>query len=155
VAALPAIWLVSGGRGLPGAGRRDVVNGLGAGAGFGVQFSALGQVPPEGGLLPLAISQATSVVAIVLGAALVSAPWIPRDRWSRLGAVAGVLAGIATVCFQLAVQHGLLTIGAVLASLYPVVTVLLAAAVLRERIQPAQGAGLVLAAAAVALIALG
>jgi drug/metabolite transporter (DMT)-like permease len=101
------------------------------------------------------VSQVTSVVAIVLGAVLLSAAWTPRDRWSRLGAVAGLLAGIATVCFQLAVQHGLLTIGAVLASLYPAVTVLLAAVLLRERIQRAQGVGLTLAAAAVALIALG
>jgi drug/metabolite transporter (DMT)-like permease len=155
LAALPAIWLVSGGRGLQNAGRVDIVKGLAAGAGFGVQFSALGQVSHDAGLMPLAMSQATSVVAIVLGAVVLSAEWTPRDQWSRLGAVAGLLAGIATVCFQLAVQHGLLTIGAVLASLYPAVTVLLAAVLLRERVQRAQGVGLTLAAAAVALIALG
>jgi len=154
--ALPAVWLVSGG----GAGLRnvhvgDVLNGLGAGLGFGLQFSALGQVPRDAGLMPLALSQIVSVAGIVVSAAAISAPWVPRDRHSRLGAVAGVLAGIATICFQLAAQAGLLTIAGVLASLYPAVTVLLAALVLKERVQSSQGAGLALAAGAVVLIAAG
>jgi drug/metabolite transporter (DMT)-like permease len=154
--AMPAIWLVAtSGSGLRGASRADLTNGLLAGLGFGVQFSALGQVPAQGGLTPLAVSQVASVVLIVIGAAACSAPWLPRDRFARLGAVAGLLAGTATVCFQLAVQDGLLTIAGVLTSLYPAVTVLLAAVVLRERIGRAQGIGLALAVSAVALIASG
>ena len=47
------------------------------------------------------VSQVVSVSSIVIGAAAISEPWLPRDRFSRLGAVAGVLAGIATICFQL------------------------------------------------------
>lgn len=153
-AALPAIWLVSGGgAGLRGASRAGVGNGLAAGAGFGVMFAALGQVPRGGGLAPLALCQAVSAGAIVLGGIATSAPWRPRDRPARLGAVAGVLAGAATLCFQLAAQRGLLSLASVLASLYPAVTVVLAAAVLRERVGRAQAAGLALAAAAVGLIA--
>jgi drug/metabolite transporter (DMT)-like permease len=154
--ALPAVWLVStSGDGLSHAGRNDVIYGLLAGLGFGVQFSALGQVPEQAGLTPLAVSQVVSVMAIVIGAVARSTQWLPRDRYSRLGAVAGLLAGIATVSFQFAVQRGLLTIAGVVASLYPAVTVLLAAVVLRERIRRAQRAGLVLATAAVVLIAWG
>jgi uncharacterized membrane protein len=154
--ALPAIWLVSAsGSELSGARRADVFNGLLAGLGFGVQFSALGQVPEQAGILPLAVSQAASVLFIVMGAIAMSAPWVPRDRFSRLGVVPGLLAGTATICFQLAVQSGMLTIAAVLASLYPAVTVLLAAMVLRERIGRTQGIGLALAVTAVALIASG
>ena len=41
-----------------------------------------------------------SASSIVIGAAAISESWLPRDRFSRLGAVAGVLAGIATICFQ-------------------------------------------------------
>jgi drug/metabolite transporter (DMT)-like permease len=156
VTAIPAVWLVSGGgSGLRSAGRADVLNGLFAGLGFGVQFSALGQVPEHAGLMPLAISQVVSVVAIVVSAITLSAPVLPRDRFSRLGVVAGLLAGIATVCFQLAAQRGLLTIAGVVASLYPAVTVVLATVVLRERIDLAQGIGLALGAAAIALIASG
>jgi len=154
--ALPAIWLVStSGNGLLHADRADVVHGLLAGLGFGVQFSALGQVHEQAGLTALALSQVVSVVAIVTGAVAISAQWIPRDRYGRLGAVAGLLAGTATICFQLAVQRGLLTIAGVVASLYPAVTVLLAASILREGIDRTQGVGLALAAAAVVLIASG
>ncbi len=154
--ALPAIWLVStSGKGLHQADRGDVVCGLMAGLGFGVQFSALGQVRDEAGLAPLVVSQVVSVTAIVVAAVAISTRWIPRDRHSRLGAVAGLLAGAATVCFQLAVQRGPLTIAGVVTSLYPAVTVLLAAIILREGIHRLQGAGLALAAAAVILIALG
>lgn len=154
--ALPAIWLVSSGEaGLRGASRVDVANGLLAGLGFGVQFAALGQVSEQGGLVPLAASQVVSVATIVAGATLASAPWLPRDRSGRLGAVAGVLAGVATICFQLAAQRGLLTLAAVVTSLYPAFTVILAALVLRERIDRLQGVGLGLATAAIALIASG
>lgn len=154
--ALPAIWLVSSGSGgLSDARRTDVVHGLAAGAGFGVQFSALGQVAPNAGMTPLTLSQLVSTLAIVLAATARSQSWVPRERFARLGAVAGVLAGIASVCFQLAAQIGPLSIAGVLTSLYPAGTVLLAAVFLRERIARTQGVGLALAAAAVTLIASG
>jgi drug/metabolite transporter (DMT)-like permease len=154
--ALPAIWLVStSGKGLRHADRGDVAFGLLAGLGFGVQFSALGQVPDQAGLTPLAVSQIVSAMAIIGGAVAMSTPWMPRDRYSSLGAVAGLLAGIATICFQLAVQRGLLTIAGVVASMYPAVTVLLATVILREGIHRTQGAGLALATTAVVLIAWG
>lgn len=155
-AALPAVWLVSGGgTGIRGANRDDLLNGLGAGLGFGTQFSALGQIPAGAGLVPLALSQVVSVASIALAAIALSAPWVPRDRFSRMGVFAGLLAGIATICFQLATHSGMLTIAGVLTSLYPAVTVVLAAAVLREPVLPLQGVGLLLAAASVALIAAG
>jgi drug/metabolite transporter (DMT)-like permease len=55
----------------------------------------------------------------------------------------------------LATQAGLLTIAGVLTSLYPAVTVVMAAALLRERVRSSQGVGLALAGASVALIAAG
>ena len=75
------------------------------------------------------------------------------DTAAAFGAVSGVLGATATGAFLLATQSGLLTVTAVLASLYPAVTVLLAATILREHIHRAQAAGLVLCGLAVGLVA--
>jgi drug/metabolite transporter (DMT)-like permease len=52
-------------------------------------------------------------------------------------------------------QHGLVSVVAVLGSLYPVATVALAAIFLHERMGPLQGAGAGLALAGVVMIAAG
>ena len=63
------------------------------------------------------------------------------------------------ICFGVAIllgiAGGLLTLAAVVTSLYPAVTVLLAAVVLRERVHRSQGVGLLLCGLAVGLIAAG
>jgi drug/metabolite transporter (DMT)-like permease len=154
--ALPAVALISDPRAvMRQAGRGDLLFGLTAGLGFGIQFSALGQIPAAAGLTPLGVSQVVSVLSIILAATAMRSPWVPRDQSARLGALAGALAGFATVCFQLAVQRGMLTIAGVVASLYPATTVLLSYFLLRERIRRIQLAGLGLAALTVALIATG
>lgn len=159
--AIPAIWLVST---TPdpdnldrGQGTLDpgVVDGVLAGMGFGLMFAALGQVSDSAGLGPLAAAEVVSVFAIVILATLLGHGWLPRERESWWGLVVGALAAVAAILFLVASQTGMLTIAAVLASLYPVFTVLLAAVVLRERVAPAQAAGLVLALAAVVLVAAG
>jgi len=65
----------------------------------------------------------------------------------------GPLAAVGT--FQLASQGGLLAVSSVLASLYPAATILLAVAVLGERVRGAQTPGLLLCGGAVALVAVG
>jgi len=70
-------------------------------------------------------------------------------------AASGVGDMTANALFLLATQEGgQLAIVGVLASLYPVSTVVLAQVVLRERLVPAQMAGLASAFAAVVLITL-
>jgi drug/metabolite transporter (DMT)-like permease len=76
----------------------------------------------------------------------------PSQAW---GLVAGFLATVAMVCFLLATQTGLLTVAAVLTSLYPAFTILLAFTVLREHIHRGQALGLALCAMTVALVAAG
>ena len=70
-------------------------------------------------------------------------PLRPEGRELRLGRrdlaiVVGVGIGdtLGNVLFAASSGHGLVSLTAVLASLYPIVTVLLAAAVLRERVAP-------------------
>ncbi len=162
--ALPAIWLVSQVHGATDPDQRrshrgGLVDGILAGTGFGVLFAALAQVPEGAGFGPLALTQAVSVLATVALAVVLRAPWVPREREAQRQALraasAGVLGTIATAMFLLATQTGLLTVAAVLASLYPATTVLLAAVVPRERIGRVQGVGLALAGLAVALVAAG
>lgn len=159
VCAFPAIWLVSRAADpAPGDDRAHhagVADGLLAGLGFGALFAALGQVEDGGGLGPLALAQATSVVAIIALATGLRQPWFPRYRGEAAASIAGLLGALATSLFLLATQSGLLTVAAVLSSLYPASTVLLAALVLHERIRRSQGFGLLLAGTAVALVAAG
>jgi drug/metabolite transporter (DMT)-like permease len=153
--AMPAIWLVSaapdpGARGLAG-----VREGLVAGVGFGVMFAALGQVPEEAGLVPLAVAEAASVPTVILMAVALRRPWSPGGpRLWGATAVSAFAAG-GSILFLFATQSGLLAVASVLSSLYPAVTVLMAAVLLRERIGRMQAMGLILALLAVSLVAIG
>ena len=154
--ALPGIWLVAR---VPDTAGDDRTGGLGdgilAGLGFGVLFVALGQVPDGAGFWPLAASQAAALVTVCAIAVALRAPWVPTARSELWGGVAGLVATCAVLMFLLATQTDLLTVAAVLTSLYPAFTILLAAVVLREHIYRAQGLGLVLCGAAVAFVAAG
>ena len=159
VCAFPAIWLVSRTDDVPSepsaSGSSGFVDGVLAGLGFGLLFAALGQVPDTAGLGPLTLTQGVSVLATMVLAVGLREAWVPRDSWVLGGVGVGVLGTAAALLFQLATQTGLLTIAAVVTSLYPALTVLLATVVLRERIGRTQGVGLALAAAAVSLVAAG
>lgn len=157
VTALPGIWLVSREPvGAPVAGRGSgLLDGALAGLGFGSLFACLAQIPEDAGYLPLALNQVVAGVAIVVVALLFGGSWVPRERAALLGAVGGILAALATGAFLVATQTGFLTVAAVLTSLYPAVTVVLAAAVLREHVHRGQAWGLALCLAAVALVAAG
>lgn len=165
ICAFPAIWLVSrteaatadqpdDGSRLDGPTSNGLVDGVLAGVGFGLLFAALDRVRDEAGFGPLAVTQAVAVVATAVLAAALAAAWVP-GRASLPAVWAGVLSALANVFFLLATQTGLLAVAAVLTSLYPALTVLLAALVLREHIGRIQSVGLVLAVVAVGLVAAG
>jgi uncharacterized membrane protein len=161
VSAVPAIWLVARDpksepvkdqtAGHSGSGAGD---GVIAGLGFGTLFACLGQIPDTAGFWPLICNQLVALVVISISATALSMAWIPRGpAWG--GVLAGLLGGTATASFVLASQRGLLSVSAVLASLYPAFTILLAALVLHERMHRVQAWGLALCGAAVVLVALG
>jgi|tagenome__1003787_1003787.scaffolds.fasta_scaffold20771060_2 drug/metabolite transporter (DMT)-like permease len=158
LAAIPAIWLVArepdaGAPATPaGSGARD---GVLAGVGFGGLFACLGQVDSGAGFWPLVLNQVVGVIVVAIAATALRAPWLPRHAAAWGGALAGLLGAVATWAFLLATHHGLLTVSAVLTSLYPAFTVLLAALVLREHVHRLQAWGLALCGVAVVLVALG
>jgi len=159
--ALPGIWLVSREPSTgplsdaAGSYAEGVVDGILAGLGFGIIFAAMGQVPESAGYWPLAVAQVAALVAICLTALGLGGSVVPRDRSDWWGFAAGVLASAAVLAFLLATQQGLLTVAAVLTSLYPAFTVLLASAWLKEHVHRAQGLGLGLCAVAVICVAAG
>jgi drug/metabolite transporter (DMT)-like permease len=138
------------------AGRASVGLALVAAVGFGTFFvgvdraSATAEVP-----WVIVISRSCSLV-IVLVAALVARPDLPRDALS-FGALAmvGVLDLGANGLFAVATTKGLLSVVAVLGSLYPAVTVVLARFVLAERVSRLQDIGIGLTLAGVVAISAG
>ncbi len=155
VVALPAIWLVASepATAEPVGSRSGLVDGVLAGLGFGTLFAALGQIPEESGFLPLALNQLLAAVVIAAVATTLRAAWVPRERAAYAGAICGGLGALATGLFLLATQTGLLTVAAVITSLYPAFTVVLAFSVLHEHVHRAQAVGLALCAVAVGLVA--
>jgi drug/metabolite transporter (DMT)-like permease len=159
--ALAAVALVGrepgGGAGLP---PRAVGLALLAGIGFGGFFVLLDVAADVGaanggdvGTWPVVAARATGFVLVALVAvASRSSGGLP---WSsvRLAVAAGVLEAVATVAYALALRSGLLALVAVIASLYPAATLLLARVLLKERMARSQQAGLAIAALSVALIA--
>ena len=152
---LPAILLLSWERGTAvDRARRleSLLHGLAAGLGFGLFFIALSRTSHGTGIWPAFIARGSSLAALLLVMFASRRP-LRLARASRMPAVAAGLADMgANILFLLAMRAGLLSISAVVASLFPAPTVVLARIFLKEKIPPARLAGLGLAIAGVALI---
>jgi drug/metabolite transporter (DMT)-like permease len=160
VLALPAIAGVSASAGQPDAGQpggaghaAGVTWGLIAGAGFGLFFISLNLAGSGTNLWPLAAAGLAGVAAVICVAAFTRQLRMPPagSRW--LSVLSGVTAAAGTLCYFLATHRGLLAVTAVISSLYPAGTILLARILLGERLTAARIIGLCLAAASVGLIA--
>jgi len=160
VLALPAVWLTARAEetGEAAAGpSTGILDGVLAGLGFAVLFIGLQRGARDGGLWPSAMSSVVSIVPMLglyaFKAARDRGSTVAADAWARHGPfVGGLLVGVAATCYFLATQRGLLSVVAVLTSLYPAVTVALARWLLHERIGRWQGVGLGLAGLSVVLI---
>jgi drug/metabolite transporter (DMT)-like permease len=100
-------------------------------------------------------ARATASALMVIIALCTHQLAVPSGTPLRLAFLAGVLDTIANVAMLLAVQSSLLSLAAVLMSLYPAATVALALVVLKERVTRWQAVGMVLALLAVGMIASG
>jgi drug/metabolite transporter (DMT)-like permease len=139
--------------GSPGA--TSIILALLAALGFGTFFVGMHDAADASVPWALFTARAASVAGITVAVLAVRTP-IPGDP-RRLAALAlvGLLDVAANALYAWGSTEGLLSVVAVLGSLYPVTTVLLARAVLGERVRRIQEAGIVAALAGVALIAAG
>src|SRR5262245_51033332 len=127
-----------------------------AAAGFGLFFIAMdAAVADAGPFWALLVARAAACAA--LGAVLLaSRPSLTAERELLPSlAMIGLLDVGANACFALGTDTGLLSVVSVLASLYPVTTVVLAWALLHERLVRVQAVGVAVALTGVALIAAG
>lgn len=159
--AIAGVVLASGPELSGGASPRPLLLAAGAAVGFGLVAVLLadGSKGPAGGvvvvLLVMRLASVALMAAVFLGA---------RLRGFRAGVVRrdlGLLAAIgigdvaANAAYALASRGALLSVVSVLASLYPVITVLLARQLHAERLRPVQVAGVLGTLGGVALLAAG
>ncbi len=144
-ATLATGWM--GSRGLPEA--------MVAGVGFGAFFIFLANTSPSSGVWPLVGARLGSLALVWLLLVALPGTVSIRTETTPLIVGAGLLDIVANALYLYAARGGLLTIVAVLASLYPAVTVLLARVVLRERLSRSQVGGVLLAVAGIGLMAAG
>jgi drug/metabolite transporter (DMT)-like permease len=122
---------------------------------FGVYFSITDAVAEDSVLWLLLLGRIAAIALLV--AFLTARPPGVRPQPPDLAklAVVGGLDLLATGLYALATTEGLLSIVAVVGSLYPIATVLLARAILGERLRREQQAGVALAFLGVAAVAAG
>jgi uncharacterized membrane protein len=167
---LVAIGLVSmeandAGKAVAGTGRRlldsgPVMAGV-SGTCFGVFFVLLKEAGDGTGLWPI-VGARLGNVAVVAVALVVLAlrgesagPPLSGRTLIVLALLSGSLDAGANVLYFLAVHNGMLSLAAVLTSLYPAITVLLARVAYSERLRVVQRVGMAVAVAGVALVTVG
>jgi drug/metabolite transporter (DMT)-like permease len=126
-----------------------------AGGAIGAMSICISQLSTGHVFGPLTVIRTTQAVVIVVFVLLTRSPWRVEARLVPAAAAVGVLDMAGNGLFILAVQTGALAVAAVLSSLYPVTTVILATVVLRERVTRSHAVGIALAALAIACIAAG
>ena len=95
----------------------------------------------------------TTALVLVAAVAAARRPNLRLSRrWLLIACAVGIGDTIGNVLFAASAQSGLVSLTSVLASLYPIVTVALAALVLKERIARTQRVGVVLTLVGVGLI---
>lgn len=141
-------------------GRTQIAAGVGwallAMVAFGAYYVPMHAASTQDWLWPAFLFRCTSVT-LVYSVVLIRRirPTGLRGHWAALIAIGFLDTGGNALFAAASSAHGLLSVVSVLASLYPVVTVLLARLMLGERVQRSQDAGVLLVLAGVVLITAG
>lgn len=157
VFALAAVWLISQSQD----GVKDLLAHLSdiklpllAGVGFGLYFVLMHDATRHATFWPMVASRIGGVLILTFYMTLSRQSWTPNSSAYSMIVLNGLLDIGGNLFFVLAGQAGRLDIAAVLSSLYPGSTVLLAWIFLRERLSRTQWIGIFAALAAIVLITL-
>lgn len=127
---------------------------LTSGSLIGTYLTLIGTSSDDSGIWTATIARWFSSI-LVLGAVLATVRNFERSSYPwLLVIISGLLDAAANGIFQIATQNGMLAIVAVLGSLYPATTALLARFILHERLHKIQITGVVLALAAAVTLTL-
>jgi drug/metabolite transporter (DMT)-like permease len=140
---------------LPEGRGRKIGTGVGlalvAAAGFGCSLIGLSKAAEGGAVWATLVMRMVALPVLLVIAFAIKAKLPPRSLLPLLIG-AGILDTAATLLYAAASTRGLLSVVAVLASLYPVIIVALARIVLHERVARAQLIGVVVTLTGVALV---
>jgi drug/metabolite transporter (DMT)-like permease len=114
----------------------------------------ISQITTTSTLYPLVAARFVSVIALIIVATVRREPWWPAPRMLGLLAIVGAFDSAGNAFFALSAKVGRLDVASVISSLYPAITVALAWAFLKEKMNGEQRFGIVLALIAITLIAL-
>jgi drug/metabolite transporter (DMT)-like permease len=152
IMAIIGIWLVSrppGGQ--RHASRQGLILAMIAGIGFGGFFTLIAQVDKGLVFMPLVISKSAAII-IAVTTLLYRRETLPSMKGTPIALIAGLFDAGGNIFFMLAKHYTRLDVAAVLASMYPAITVILAWLVLREKVCASQWMGVVMCILAIALI---
>lgn len=151
--AIAAVWLISQTDENTKFRLGDLKLPIFAGIGFGIFFILIGRISDSAIWWPLVSARITSICLVILVALIGRKLEVPAANQLPIIALAGIFDTGGNAFFALATRLGRLDISAVLSSLYPAFTVLLAWIILKERLTTRQWSGVVLVIFAILLIA--
>jgi len=150
--AIPAIWMIA--RPERADGRpRGIGLAIIAGLGFSGYLVLIRYGGSTSAFMPVALARLSSLLLMFIIILRNRRPWLPSPGPIWIAITAGIFDAVGGGFFLLAAQRGRLDVAAVLSSLYPASTVLLARIFLKEQLTVIQRIGIAGALIAVPLIA--
>lgn len=150
--ALLAVWLLSSAGGEMSIQRHELTLAAGAGIGFGLFFVLMDQATHHATLWPLVAARTASVIFMATFVLLRKKWQTPSKNMLPVLASSGIFDTGGNAFFVLAAQTGRLDVAAIVSSLYPAITALLAWFILKERLSQTQWIGVLAALVAIVLI---
>jgi drug/metabolite transporter (DMT)-like permease len=152
-AAFIAIWHLTVSKNSQAIRWRQLSLPVTAGLGFGLAFILIDQAVDQSVLWPLVASKVLGTCILITLLVIFRIGVMPRKQKYPIVCLTGVLDAAGTAFYASAAQVGRLDISAVLASMHPAMTALLAWMILKERLSRRQWVGVIAALVALALIA--